>query len=55
MDEIILWLSKELSQIQDHATEGELHQYIDDNANEIMRKYSRFLQLLTKGAEQDAA
>lgn len=55
MDEIIHWLSKELGQIQEHTKEGELHQYIDDNASEIVRKYSRFLQLLTKGAEKDVA
>jgi len=55
MDELIRWLSKELIQIEEHEKEGELHQYIDDNASEIIRKYSKFLQLLTKGAEQDAA
>lgn len=45
----------EKSQLEDHMQHGELHEYIDDNAGDLHRLLSEVIQLLSKGAEQDAA
>lgn len=55
MDELIQRFQRELSQLEDHIAHGELHQYIDDNADDLQRLFSRAIQLLSKGEERNAA
>lgn len=55
MDELIQRFQRELSQLEDHKQHGELHQYIDDNADDLQRLFTRAIQLLSKGADQHAA
>lgn len=55
MDEILQRILKEKSQLEDHIKHGELHEYIDDNAADLMYLFNRCIQIMSKGAEQDAA
>lgn len=55
MDELIGRILAEKFQLEDHMQHGDLHQYIDDNAADLMHLFNRCIQIMSKGAEQDAA
>ncbi len=55
MDELLQLILQERSQLEDHIKDGELHTYIEENADDLMHLFNRFIQIASKGAEQDAA
>lgn len=55
MDELLRQVLKERSQLREHAKDGELHTYIDDNRSDLDQLLSRIINQLTKGDEQNAA
>jgi hypothetical protein len=55
MEQLLQQILDEKSQLEDHKKHGELHTYIDENADDLMHLFNRCIQLMSKGEKQDAA
>lgn len=55
MDKLLKRFIVEKLQLEEHMENGELHQYIDDNADDLLQLFTMMIKILAKGVEQDAA
>lgn len=55
MNELMKRLISERSQLEDHILHNELHQYIEDNADDLHTLLSHVINHLSKGEDKHAA